>query len=98
MRHVRLFDERSGALRDLELRPRMSLYVCGITPYDSAHVGHAFTYAQFDVLVGYLRSQGIDVDHVQNVTDVDDDILRVARERGVDYLELAEREVALFEH
>ncbi len=75
----------------------MSIYVCGITPYDSAHVGHAFTYAQFDVLVRYLRSQGIEVAHIQNVTDVDDDILRVARERGVDYLELAEREVALFD-
>jgi L-cysteine:1D-myo-inositol 2-amino-2-deoxy-alpha-D-glucopyranoside ligase len=49
------------------------------------------------VLVRHLRSKGIDVDHVQNVTDVDDDILRTARERGIDYLELAQREVAAFE-
>jgi L-cysteine:1D-myo-inositol 2-amino-2-deoxy-alpha-D-glucopyranoside ligase len=94
---VRLFDERSGRLRDVELRPRMSVYVCGITPYDSAHLGHAFTYVHFDVLVRYLRHLGTDVVHVQNVTDVDDDMLRVAGERGVDFRELADREVASFE-
>ena len=81
----------------MELRPRMGVYVCGITPYDSAHLGHAFTYVQFDVLVRYLRHLGAEVTHVQNVTDVDDDILRVARERGVDFRELAEGEVARFE-
>lgn len=75
----------------------MSVYVCGITPYDSAHLGHAFTYVQFDVLLRYLRHLGAEVVHVQNVTDVDDDILRVARERGVDFRDLAEREVASFE-
>jgi L-cysteine:1D-myo-inositol 2-amino-2-deoxy-alpha-D-glucopyranoside ligase len=94
---VRLFDERTGTLRDLDLRPRMGVYVCGITPYDSAHLGHAFTYVQFDVLVRYLRFLGAEVDHVQNVTDVDDDILRTARARGVPFLELAEREVRRFE-
>src|SRR5439155_10444238 len=75
----------------------MSVYVCGITPYDSAHLGHAFTYVQFDVLVRYLRHLGAEVVHVQNVTDVDVDILRVSKERGVDFRELAEREVASFE-
>ena len=81
----------------MDLRPRMGVYVCGITPYDSAHLGHAFTYVQFDVLVRYLRHLGAEVTHVQNVTDVDDDILRVARERRVDFRELAEGEVARFE-
>jgi L-cysteine:1D-myo-inositol 2-amino-2-deoxy-alpha-D-glucopyranoside ligase len=94
---VRLFDEQTGELREVEIRPRMTVYVCGITPYDSAHLGHAFTYTHFDVLVRYLRHLGADVVHAQNVTDVDDDILRVARERGINYLELAEREVASFE-
>ena len=75
----------------------MGVYVCGITPYDSAHLGHAFTYVQFDVLVRYLRHLGAEVTHVQNVTDVDDDILRVASERKVDFRELAEGEVARFE-
>jgi len=75
----------------------MGVYVCGITPYDSAHLGHAFTYTHFDVLVRYLRAQGVEVAHVQNVTDVDDDILRVSRERGVDFRELAESETESFE-
>jgi L-cysteine:1D-myo-inositol 2-amino-2-deoxy-alpha-D-glucopyranoside ligase len=94
---VRLFDGTTGQLREVEIRPRMTVYVCGITPYDSAHLGHAFTYLHFDVLVRYLRYLGAEVVHAQNVTDVDDDILRVARERGVDFRELADREVALFE-
>jgi L-cysteine:1D-myo-inositol 2-amino-2-deoxy-alpha-D-glucopyranoside ligase len=96
-RSMRLHDESSGGLRDIDIRPRMGVYVCGITPYDAAHVGHAFTYVHFDVLVRYLRHLGSDVVHVQNVTDVDDDMLRTARERGVDYLELAEKEVKRFE-
>jgi L-cysteine:1D-myo-inositol 2-amino-2-deoxy-alpha-D-glucopyranoside ligase len=75
----------------------MSVYVCGITPYDSAHLGHAFTYTQFDVLVRYLRHLGAHVVHVQNITDVDDDLLRTARERGVDFRALAERETDAFE-
>jgi len=75
----------------------MGVYVCGITPYDSAHLGHAFTYVHFDVLVRRLRQLGADVVHVQNVTDVDDDMLRVARERGVDFRDLATREVESFE-
>ncbi|HEY3210926.1 MAG TPA: cysteine--tRNA ligase [Actinomycetota bacterium] len=94
---MRLFDRASGDLREVQLRPRMGMYVCGITPYDSAHLGHAFTYVHFDVLARYLRHLGSEVRHVQNVTDVDDDMLRVAKARGVDYRELAEREVASFE-
>jgi L-cysteine:1D-myo-inositol 2-amino-2-deoxy-alpha-D-glucopyranoside ligase len=94
---VRLYDEVSGRLVPVEIGPRMRVYVCGITPYDSAHLGHAFTYVHLDVLVRYLRYLGAEVLHVQNVTDVDDDILRVARERGVDYRELARQENARFE-
>src|SRR5438105_2978161 len=97
LRPVRLYDEGIGGLREVEVRPRMTIYVCGITPYDSAHLGHAFTYTHFDVLVRYLRHLGAEVAHVQNITDVDDDILRVAHQRGVGYLELAEREVVSFE-
>ena len=94
---LRLYDRTVDRLREVEIRPRMSAYVCGITPYDSAHLGHAFTYVHFDVLVRYLRYLGAEVVHVQNVTDVDDDILRVARERRVDFRELADREVERFE-
>src|SRR5919198_5667870 len=94
---MRLYDERSGELREIEIRPRMGVYVCGITPYDAAHLGHAFTYVHFDVLVRYLRHLGAEVVHAQNVTDIDDDMLRVSRERGIDIRVLAEREVASFE-
>src|SRR5262249_61932380 len=76
--------------------PRMTIYVCGITPYDAAHLGHAFTYTHFDVLIRLLRHAGAKVLHAQNITDVDDDILRVAKERGEDYLELGNREIAGF--
>jgi L-cysteine:1D-myo-inositol 2-amino-2-deoxy-alpha-D-glucopyranoside ligase len=94
---LRLYDRTIGGLRVVKFEPRMSVYVCGITPYESAHLGHAFTFVHFDILVRYLRHLGAEVVHCQNVTDVDDDILRVARERGVDYQDLARREVESFE-
>lgn len=94
---MRLHDTGSRSVRPVQLRGRISLYVCGITPYDSAHLGHAFTYHTFDVLTRRLRAAGQEVLSVRNVTDVDDDILRVARQRGIDYRELAEREVQGFD-
>ncbi len=69
---------------------RVYMYVCGLTPYDHAHIGHARTMVAFDVLKRYLLHEGYDVFHVQNITDVDDKILRRARERGEDPLALAE--------
>jgi L-cysteine:1D-myo-inositol 2-amino-2-deoxy-alpha-D-glucopyranoside ligase len=70
---------------------RITLYVCGITPYDTTHLGHGFTYATFDVLIRYLESQGHTVRYVQNVTDIDDDILRKAREVEGDWLDVGNR-------
>ena len=67
------------------------MYVCGVTPYDVGHLGHARTYVVFDVLRRYLEFQSHEVRHVQNITDVDDDMVRVSRERGVPIGELAER-------
>ncbi len=64
---------------------QVRLYVCGITPYDTTHLGHAFTYAVFDVLIRYLESQNVSVHYVQNVTDIDDDILRKAKQVGADW-------------
>lgn len=75
----------------------VTVYVCGITPYDSAHLGHAFTYHVFDVLTRRLRAAGAAVRMVRNVTDVDDDILRVARERRIDAAALTDAEVGLFD-
>ncbi|MBB6625853.1 cysteine--1-D-myo-inosityl 2-amino-2-deoxy-alpha-D-glucopyranoside ligase [Nocardioides sp. KIGAM211] len=72
------------------------LYVCGITPYDATHIGHAATYVAFDLLNRAWRAAGHDVTYVQNVTDVDDPLLERATKVKVDWVELAERETELF--
>ena len=61
---------------------KVTMYVCGITPYDTTHLGHAFTYIIFDVLRRYLQYSGFTVHYTQNVTDIDDDILRKAKKEG----------------
>ncbi len=68
------------------------MYVCGVTPYDSGHMGHAFTFSIFDVLVRFLEANDVRVKYVQNVTDVDDPLFERARRDGVDWRELADRE------
>jgi L-cysteine:1D-myo-inositol 2-amino-2-deoxy-alpha-D-glucopyranoside ligase len=73
------------------------MYVCGITPYDSTHLGHAATYLTYDLLTRRLEDLGHEVRMVRNITDVDDSILPKARELGVPYLELAASEVARFQ-
>jgi L-cysteine:1D-myo-inositol 2-amino-2-deoxy-alpha-D-glucopyranoside ligase len=95
---LRLFDARRGELVPFApIGPGpVGLYVCGVTPYDTGHLGHAFTYLSFDVLLRYLRFLGHPVAYVQNLTDVDDDMLRRARESGEDYLELGNRHVTTF--
>jgi L-cysteine:1D-myo-inositol 2-amino-2-deoxy-alpha-D-glucopyranoside ligase len=95
---MQLFDTARQEVVPFEpLDGRVGIYVCGITPYDSAHLGHAFVYHVFDVLVRRLRDLDVQVRSVRNVTDVDDDILRVAGLRGRDYRELAEEQVGLFD-
>ncbi len=95
---MRLFDTARQAVVPFEPRDgRVGMYVCGITPYDAAHLGHAFTYHVFDVLARRLRESGLDVRSVRNVTDVDDDILRVARERHTDFRALADEQVRSFD-
>jgi len=74
----------------------VGIYVCGITPYDTTHLGHAFTYHVFDTLIRYLEYQGHRVRYVQNVTDIDDDILRKARETGEDWQQLGNRWTSRF--
>src|SRR5579885_3451055 len=72
------------------------IYVCGVTPYDTTHLGHAFTYVSFDTLIRYLEYCGYQVRYVQNVTDIDDDILRKANELGMAWDELGRRETERF--
>jgi len=95
---MRLYDTaRREVVRFVPRDDEVTLYVCGITPYDSAHLGHAFTYHVFDVITRRLRVDGLTVRSVRNVTDVDDDILRVARQRNVDPRALVASQVALFD-
>ena len=77
--------------------PLVTMYSCGITPYDAAHLGHAAVYLYFDMLQRRLQDAGHETRCVRNVTDVDDDILRKARELGVHYLDLAAEEMARFD-
>ena len=74
----------------------VTIYTCGITPYDAAHLGHAATYLAYDVLQRRLLDLGYKTRLVRNVTDVDDDMLRKARQIGVYYLDLAAEEMAIF--
>ena len=94
---MRLFDTARRSVVPFEPGPEVTMYSCGITPYDAAHLGHASVYLVFDVLQRRLRDAGHTTRCVRNVTDVDDDILRKARELGVHYLDLAAEEMARFD-
>ncbi|MEO7350602.1 MAG: cysteine--1-D-myo-inosityl 2-amino-2-deoxy-alpha-D-glucopyranoside ligase [Marmoricola sp.] len=94
---VRVFDSSTGGLREVAPSDGPArMYVCGITPYDATHIGHAATYVAFDLLNRAWRSAGLEVRYVQNVTDVDDPLLDRATATGEDWTELAERETELF--
>ena len=94
---MRLYDTTRGEIVAFEPGPVVTMYSCGITPYDAAHVGHAQVYLTFDILQRRLIDLGHEPRLVRNVTDVDDDILRKARELGVHYLDLAAEEMARFD-
>ena len=94
---MHLFDTTKGAVVPFAPGPDVTMYVCGITPYDATHLGHAFTYLTFDLIIRRLEDRGHHVRMVRNVTDVDDSILPKAKELGMNYLELAAREMAYFD-
>lgn len=93
---LRLHDTPSGQIRPAATGSGASLYVCGITPYDATHLGHAATYVAFDLVNRVWRDSGRDVRYVQNVTDVDDPLLERAAQTGEDWTWLAARETELF--
>ncbi|AXT84935.1 cysteine--1-D-myo-inosityl 2-amino-2-deoxy-alpha-D-glucopyranoside ligase [Aeromicrobium sp. A1-2] len=93
---VRVHDTATRDLRPSDPAETARLYVCGITPYDATHMGHAATYLAFDLLQRAWRDHGLDVDYTQNVTDVDDPLLERALATGVDWMDLAAREIELF--
>ncbi len=93
---MQVHDTSAGDVRTVDPSATARLYVCGITPYDATHMGHAATYLAFDLLQRAWRDRGLDVTYTQNVTDVDDPLLERATATGVDWVELAERETQLF--
>ncbi|WP_018680802.1 cysteine--1-D-myo-inosityl 2-amino-2-deoxy-alpha-D-glucopyranoside ligase [Actinokineospora enzanensis] len=95
-RPLRLFDTAAGEIRPTAPGPTATMYVCGITPYDATHLGHAATYLAFDLVHRQWLDNGHEVHYVQNVTDIDDPLLeRAARDRD-DWVVLGMRETALF--
>ncbi|HSL57624.1 MAG TPA: cysteine--tRNA ligase, partial [Acidimicrobiales bacterium] len=94
---MRLHDTARQAVVPFEPGEVVTMYTCGITPYDATHLGHAATYLTYDVLQRRLRDRGHQTRCVRNITDVDDSILGKARELGIHYLDLAAREIARFD-
>ncbi|MEU6131454.1 cysteine--1-D-myo-inosityl 2-amino-2-deoxy-alpha-D-glucopyranoside ligase [Saccharopolyspora sp. NPDC047091] len=95
-RPLRLFDTATGEVRPTQPGPVARMYVCGITPYDATHLGHAATYLAFDLVHRMWLDNGHEVHYVQNVTDIDDPLLERADRDGEDWIVLGMRETALF--
>jgi L-cysteine:1D-myo-inositol 2-amino-2-deoxy-alpha-D-glucopyranoside ligase len=94
---MRLYDTARKAVVPFEPGELVTMYTCGITPYDATHLGHATVYVVYDVLQRRLRDLGHDTRCVRNITDVDDPLLAKAKQLGVHYLDLAAGEVARFD-
>ena len=93
---LRVHDSREHGVVPLEVGDQARLYVCGITPYDATHLGHAATYLAFDLLYRQWLDRGVQVTYAQNITDVDDPLLERARATGEPWADLAGRETELF--
>jgi L-cysteine:1D-myo-inositol 2-amino-2-deoxy-alpha-D-glucopyranoside ligase len=93
---LRLYDTATGRVRPTTPGATATMYVCGITPYDATHLGHAATYLAFDLVNRLWRDLGHDVAYVQNVTDIDDPLLERAARDQDDWVVLGMRETALF--
>jgi L-cysteine:1D-myo-inositol 2-amino-2-deoxy-alpha-D-glucopyranoside ligase len=93
---LRLHDTATGRVRPTAPAATATMYVCGITPYDATHLGHAATYIAFDLVNRLWRDAGHDVHYVQNVTDIDDPLLERAARDQDDWVVLGLRETALF--
>lgn len=93
---LRLYDTADRQIRPVSPGPTATMYVCGITPYDATHLGHAATYLAFDLIHRIWLDAGHRVNYVQNVTDVDDPLFERADRDGVDWAELAAGQIALF--
>jgi L-cysteine:1D-myo-inositol 2-amino-2-deoxy-alpha-D-glucopyranoside ligase len=94
--NLTLKDTLSGTKKALPSKNLYRMYVCGITPYDATHLGHAATYVAFDLINRYLRFGGARVSFVENITDIDDPLFERAKRDGVDWSELATSQIELF--
>ena len=93
---LHLTNSKTGVKEVVPLKSTYRMYVCGITPYDATHLGHAATYLTFDLINRFLRAQGSQVNYVQNITDIDDPLLERAKRDGLDWTELATSQINLF--
>ena len=93
---LEIFDTAKQKLSSIVKKEKYRIYVCGITPYDATHLGHANTYLAFDLINRYLLATGSEVLFVQNITDIDDPLLERANRDGVDWRELATSQIDLF--
>ena len=91
-----LYNSATQSIAQLPAKKHYQMYVCGITPYDATHLGHAATYITFDLINRYLRATGAVVDFVQNITDIDDPLFERAKRDNVDWSELATSQIELF--
>ena len=91
---MKIFDSLSQKELKISYDKKIGIYVCGITPYDTTHLGHAFTFIIYDVLVRYLKFMGAKVSYVQNVTDIDDDILIKAKRLKISWKKLGQNQTA----
>lgn len=91
-----LFNTAAQKVETLPKKLHYRMYVCGITPYDATHLGHAATYLTFDLINRFLRATGAKVDFVQNITDIDDPLLERAARDGIDWKALAQSQIDLF--
>ena len=93
---LEIFDTAQQKLSSVVKKDKYRIYVCGITPYDATHLGHANTYLAFDLINRYLLATGSEVLFVQNITDIDDPLLERANRDGVDWRGLATSQIDLF--
>ena len=93
---LQIFDTAAQKISQVEVKSLYRMYVCGITPYDATHLGHANTYLAFDLLHRYLLASGAKVKFVQNITDIDDPLLERANRDGIDWRDLAASQIDLF--
>ncbi|HVE98210.1 MAG TPA: cysteine--1-D-myo-inosityl 2-amino-2-deoxy-alpha-D-glucopyranoside ligase [Mycobacteriales bacterium] len=93
---LRVWDTATRELRPVAPGGTFTMYVCGITPYDAAHLGHAMTYLTYDLVYRHMLDAGHDVRYTQNVTDVDDPLFERAAETGEDWTALGTREIEQF--